>query len=227
MTRKCISAGNCQCFKLHTAAHAAAAAARTRKEALLALCWLHELISALKPAECVCCTRKLHASNGVENCRTEPCCVTVPTPLTASSPLVQHILEITDWRLQQCHRHYAMLCCHQHHNQCRALGCLLMAWCTRPRTVSGCCPLLPLPSLLAPPSLPQGRPPKRFRKTDDDNVNDLSSFIGRRLSNLKGLTSRVSRSLPRRTSLDGDVASPGLSPKASVDRPITADKLPV
>jgi hypothetical protein len=51
--------------------------------------------------------------------------------------------------------------------------------------------------------LPAGQPPKRFRKGGDENVHDMQSFIGRGVSNLKGLRSRVwSKKDTGRTSID-------------------------
>jgi hypothetical protein len=67
-----------------------------------------------------------------------------------------------------------------------------------------------------------GRPPKRFRKNEDDNVNDLSGFIGRGFSSLKSIASRT-KSIKRRTSNDVGIGSDDLSPTAAA----AADKLPV
>lgn len=70
-----------------------------------------------------------------------------------------------------------------------------------------------------------GRPPKRFRKSEDDNVNDLRSFINRGVSNIKSLRTRVSSKARR--SLDGGIVGSDdmqLSPKASVS---AEEKLPV
>jgi hypothetical protein len=71
---------------------------------------------------------------------------------------------------------------------------------------------------------PAGRPPKRFRKNDDDNVNDLGAFIGRGFSSLKSLTSRnkSGKSSAKRPG-SMDVGSDDMSPTAAA----AADKLPV
>lgn len=71
--------------------------------------------------------------------------------------------------------------------------------------------------ILLAPFRPAGQPPARFRNGGNDNVNDLQSFIGRGISNLRsiGKSKKASDNGGRRTSDD-------LSPRAAA----AADKLP-
>lgn len=109
------------------------------------------------------------------------------------------------------HRLYVCRCSCVNSNWCVRLCGALCTCALGGRVVNECC-VCPCPALCADAT---GRPAKRFRKSDEDNVNDLSSFIGRGFTSLKSLTNRNKSSTQRVASADIDDLSP------------TADKLPV